>query len=624
MAKHVLDFDGEPRKLVEDAVQMSRDLYQRLAEQYQRDYLLYRGYVDLATHDVTMPQVAVPKIFSLVEVMAGQQTKAAFGRRPYLPLGTRRPEYQDIVDLQAKFADQLLDQADFESKAAMACKLKILFGTSFVSVTPYYEWVEQRRLVQSTFGQTVETEKVPLLRLRLEVFAPWDVLVDPFATTLESPEGCRYLVKIRLVSKRAIRHMYQQGAFPNFDLSQLDEYAPGRILYEQDHFGIEMLRQYGLTRPEHDDDVGILLSYESPERYIDMWQTLVLQDIENPFKHGLINTSRMVHALEPHTQNQFWGIGESKINEVLANLLNDLWTMAVAAHGMLNQPTVFYRANAFEPEDIVLGFGARIPVNNPDPTARVSDDLFIHAGSGIPRDHYTLAAQVERMMDLGSQSFPPSRGEATRGDTGTATEIAILKQTGDIRQEDLVRNIERIFLRDFARKCYSIIDQFANLDDMVEILGEQSASKLYTANPMDLPVPVNFEFTGSAWLSNMLVKQQNMMQLVPLLVGNPLALQFINPYGVYRRLLEVFDFDESEIDRMLLPEPVAQAQRMLLAQQVFASQAAGTLQPGGNGARPQPTAAATGAPMPGVSPEPDTAALQTIFRRMGLTGGANA
>lgn len=564
-----IDFDGPANALIENAYRQADNDQSVRDEQYQRDWLLYNAYIDASERNPDMPNISLPKMYSIIETKTPEFINAIAGRRPILPFEARRKEFQKAADIQTFYLDDLLDKARIYTHLGLLSKLKILYGTAFINVLPYYEPIIEKAMVpDSVGGFRIQETPSHRLRLRIEVRAPWEVRVDPYATSLNEKEDCRYLIKIDIRSRRQIKELYAKGAYPGLDIEKLDAYNGSRTNYRGQHWGQQMLRAYGLPTPMNDDDVGLLFRYESPDRYIDSWMNEVtLRDGDNPFSkekggHGLINTSRMIHVMPPHTQSQFWGIGEAKPNEILIAMMNDIQNLTFASHGMLNQPPTFFREGAIERDDIIYALGHRIPVKS-NSERPLSDDYAIPERQGLPADHYLIPQMLERWSDLTSGLFGPGRGESLRqrGDV-KATEVVVAEKNAQIRQQETVRLGEDVCLADLGKKASAITDQFKNFDDLVESVGIQDAIQVITANPADLPGGYNMPFKGSARVQQLDSQRQNLVTLAPIVQAFP----FRVPGGLETKLLDLYDFEQNDIDEILgTKEQIAQSMQFQFA-----------------------------------------------------------
>ncbi|MEA1998540.1 MAG: hypothetical protein U9N61_04345, partial [Euryarchaeota archaeon] len=509
-----LDFDGKPLDLVEAAHEQSKIHQNARNVKYQRHYNNYRAFLDMTYRNPDRSNVFIPKLYSLIESTVPRDIKALYGLRPYIPFMSKRPEFREVAQYQAEFLDDLLHKTDFLNDMILVHKLKALYGTSFIEAIPFQEMTTEKALVPEMVygrqvGMRVQEQQVPRYRLRTRVYAPWEVFADPYATDLSSPEGCRYVIKYQITDRRQILRMAEKGMYPDLDIELLmsDRGAEGEQL--ADHWGMAMLQDMGLVYSDAGNDMGVIMRYESPERYIDCWNgRVILRDTPNPFKHGMINLTKFSHIIDPHTQNRFWGLGEAELTESLCEMLNDTWDLTFNSHNLINNPTIYYRKGSVNPDALV-----RVPANRVGIDASsdrpVRDSVYEEPGQGLPRDHYMIAQTIEDYIDLTSRKFEVGRGESTRG-AETLGEVAYLKEAGDSNQELNVRLAETS-LSDLAIKCVSHNDQFATPQDHTEVLGQQKAMVMQFANPQDLPGGFNFQFKGSDRVTNQMIKQKKII-----------------------------------------------------------------------------------------------------------------
>jgi len=560
-----LDFDGKPLDLFRNAYWQAKQAQNVRLAQYRRDYQMFSGFIDMVDRDPDRANIFIPKIRSIVRTKLPGEVKALAGTRPYLPFTTRRTEFKNAVRVWVDVVDYLMGEGNYVVHQSFAALLKLLYGVSFMDATPYWVPSTDLKAVLTPKGPKAIRVPVQRMRLRFKTWAPWEVFVDPIATNLEDFGGCRYLIKPQIASKREIVRMAQQGMYPGLDVQKfLDTKGwsgPGATGEMQQHAGWQILSSLGIPLPQLDSDVGILFRYESEDRYIDVWNGLLpLRDIPNPFKHKKINTVRYIHDMDAHTQNQFWATGESKQNELLQDLYNELFEIAIDSHVMTNQPLIVHDKRV-QPEEIVMTPGGRVGIER-DENEPLSNYLQITQGNPLPRDHYDLMAVTGRYMDMGATQWPQSRGEPSEDDA-TATEIIKLDEAAGSTRELGVVLGEQIFLKSLSDRVLSIVHQSVMPDDVVEIVGEERAMAVYaptaaspagyeTLGPLDIPGGVNMEFQGSDKIANMAIKQRNWKEIYPMLASSPNCLRG----KLDSKLLEVYDEDTDDIEEMIIPDEV--------------------------------------------------------------------
>ncbi|MBW2637467.1 MAG: hypothetical protein JRC86_08110 [Deltaproteobacteria bacterium] len=571
-----IDFDNPDGFKVFRGAFDHADEHQKVRDdQCEADYNTFHAVLDMTARDPDRANIAIPKLTSIIQTKAPKEIRAAIGRRPYIPFDAIRDEYGEQTALQVKMLDQLLYLGGFAEEFTLMDLIKICYGTAFMEGRPYYT-EDIQRIIQPQFvsgpygpimtGYEIVNQPVLRLRLALTTYAQWELRFDPFAKTLSTREGCRYVIKMRIASKREIIKIAESGGYgEEFDTRELID-APDSYGSEiSKHRGLQILTNMGLTDPGQDSDIGVLFRYETPDRYIDVWNDHVtLRDVDNPYSrqhggHGLINLSRVIHNVDPHTQARFWGNGEVKINECLQSLLNDTVSMTMDNHNFLNiGMTKYAKGRGVSPDMLISAVGNKIGFEL-QPGEKIGDLIQEDRGQSLPRDHYAIPAMVQDWMDLTASSQPVMRGEESTGNR-TLGEISMLREAGDSHQELNVKTIEDVFLKDFGQKCLGHVDQFSRHEDKVELLGEEDANKLIFMNPRDLPGGYNYTFTGSDRVVNQAIRQHNLINLDKRMSQSPL----LNERGWVNELLDAHELSDKK-DKVLISEEEEMIQAMQMA-----------------------------------------------------------
>lgn len=564
MNSEYLNFDGEPEKLVDDARMFAEGQQRERNNQYSRDHKNINGYIDTTKVNPDHVHIFIPKLFNIVKTKTSRNLKGTIGTQPYIPFEATRPDLRGQSVLLERMLNHYLCKADFEEYYEQSARIKTTYGTSFIECIPYYDKVTEKAIIvdQWTGQKRLQEHQVYRLQFKLRTFAPWEVLVDPYTRNLNSRTGCRYVIKIELVSKRQLMELAEKGAYPGIDMEKL-------LAIKNDgggtvgHWGLRMLSEMGLSSPATDNDMGVLLRYESPDRYIDYWNgTTILRNIPNPFKHKLINLSVHQHLLDAHTQNSFWGIGECKPNEVLQAMLNDTWNQTFNNHQMHNQNTIYYRTNAVNPDALVRVPGNRVGINQTNDRP-ISDSVVDAPLHSLPREHYLLGGILTNTIDMTSDVYDATRGQESHKQA-TASEYAMRQAAGDVALEREIRQSER-FLGDFGSKCLSHMTQFGTVEDKVNILGQEGAMELMYSTPNDLPGGWDFTFRGSAKIADQYIQQRNAIQLMPIIQNNPAS----KPAATLQWVYGLFNIPPQQAREMSLTDEELMQMRSQQAQQEF-------------------------------------------------------
>jgi len=422
-------------------------------------------------------------------------------------------------------------------------------------------------------GHHIEEREVWRLQFQITPYAIWEVKVDPFATGLERPGQCRYVVKIQLVSKRELKKMIAKRTDGKFDVDKLDAVEADYTEVTK-HRGLEVLRNMGIPDPRADGDMGVLFRFESEERYIDIWNDrVIIRDEVNPYievpgtqprrrGHGLINLSRIIHGIDPHTQTRFWGCGEAKIAEVLFDLLNDNLNLTMDNANHMNQGMTYaLKTGGLSKEQLVHAAGNKILIDPlPGLNLGVRDYIMESFGGNLPRDFYELRQVFNEYIDLALNNQPVMYGKQDRGDK-TLGEVSMLREAGDTVLEQNVKDVERPFLADFASKCLGHIEQFAKPDDVVDMIGEEDAAKLLFLHPKDIPGGFDYMLKGSETIVNQLIKQRHIVGLSPLITESP----YLKRRNWDQELLDTHDIESDEM--LWTEEEMAQMQQQQAQQE---------------------------------------------------------
>lgn len=570
-----LDFDGagpeKALKLVKDAYDRAKGTQEVRKEQWKQDYLLYSSFVDMAERDPDRANVFIPEIWAIVKQKVPVDVKALAMSRPYLPFTSGRKDFKPICAAWTEYLDYCLAKAHYFLHLASAALIKTVYGVSFMEPTCYYEPVDTVYLSRQ-MGRIIKTT-VPSWRMRMRVqeFAPWELFVDPMARNLEEPGGCRYVVIPQFVSKREILRMARASSnyFPDFDVQKfLDDDAAGLAGLNGgsnvEHWGFEILSQIGLEQPELDDDICLMLRFQSPDRYIDVLNfNYLLRDRNNPYNHKRINVARFLHEMDAHTQNQFWGTGECKPNEVMSDILNTLWDQMLDNANISGQPVTYYNTNVFkDANQLVRSLGNKIPADLP-----VGQDIrnsFVESyGQPLPAGHLALIESARDIMHMTAGKYPPQMGEPKEGALATA-----INQASNASSERQWLNVslgEESFLASFGELALSNAHQFAMQDDLTEVLGNQQAALAMLAGPNEIPGGYNWSFKGSGMVMAQAIKQRNMKDITEAMLNIPNVMK-----GVWAELLvDAHDIcNEEDKKRLIVPDELyIQLQALLVSQQ---------------------------------------------------------
>ncbi len=540
--------DKAPLKTVEDAWERASKVQTARNDIYLRSWQRYKGY-NPNTTDPYRSNIVMPKLYSTVETIVPRLSKALFGRRPYIPIESETsPDMAEIVDLTL---DHYLYKDKFKMKATQALKMMSVFGTAFLEPYPDVEMVTKRQIMDNPnypWDQRPVEIEIPRFVLKIRQWAPWQVYVEPNMLDLDSPG---YVITIEEVSKKEVQRLIDDGRYEKVDLNKsIDDGASD----DGKNFAKKMISALGISLPATDSDYGILMRYMSKERYITVWNGLeVLEDRDNPYKHGGINLVRFIYNQDPMLQNSFWGQGEGKVLELLCDKLDETWNLTFDNHDATINAVYGFKENAVDAEDIVNIGGARIPIKQ-NFQGNIKEAIDRFDIQGLPADAYQVPAVLDNWIDRASGVFDMNRGENNPDDTKTATEASLLSTQGDLRSELRTEILENLALTDLADKATSHINQFVAVDDLLEAIGPEKVMMLQmmggTLNPYDIPGGFDYQFRGSDSVVNDFQKRADWKQSMEFIKQSP----YLRPAGAERRTLQIHGESDQEIDEIILTD----------------------------------------------------------------------
>ena len=570
----LIDWDAKGDRTIDFVrrfFEYSRDAQLYKHEEFERIYRLYRGELDMASRDPNRSNIHIPKLFSTVETILPNYIDAIFGMRPYIPIEVTNKSDAAISDAQTDLLDCYLAEGRFFDHGINLFKYSILYGLGYIESYPDFETRRIKRRIpqimtdyngnQVQIGEDhVEEDKV-FFKLGIRTYAPWEIFRDPVARHMDEARG---IIKFRsMISKRQLKKMAESGSFPDFDIEKLD-YDTDLML--KDDWGQRIAKNMGVKLPENDDDLGVWLSFESKDRYIDLWNfKTVLRDIENPYKHKKINLTRVINAVDPNPTTSWWGLGEGKPIEILCNALNDNWNQTFDNHNLQNQGMMFYDEDALSVDQLVAVAGNRIPVT-PQPGMKIADSVWERPTPGLNRDHYAIPEKISYLIDDATGVTSITRGMEAQT-AQTAREAILRRQAGDARMKLKIKIGEQMGLGDFGERTVCIIDQFATPDDIVSKIGPERAALIPSANPADVDGSYSFAFKGSDKMADAQIKRQDAKDVYQLTLADPA----VNPQWRADWLLTHFEVPDQERRKAVYSQQeVAMMQQQAMLQEAAA------------------------------------------------------
>jgi len=357
-----------------------------------------------------------------------------------------------------------------------------------------------------------------------------------------------------MVSKKQLLKQALAGDFgDDYNIEGLRNAAEsGRALHEDR--GQEMRRRLGLGAPDPDPDIGLLLRFESPDRFIDVLDfTTVLRDQPNPFIHGQVNLAALINNYDPNSAMRFDGIGEMKPIEATVALHNMSLAQLVNNHSLQNHKVLLYQKGKVAPDQLQMRPGGRVEVTGLLPGQSLQSAVRELVVSPLPRDAYAMPQVFEGHMRIATGVFEGDQGQ--QGKSSTATDSALRRQQSDSRKSMTISMFEWE-LGDIAELCFSHMEQFMEVEDWGSIIGAERASTMAFKNPNHIPGGCTYHFTGKDRTAEQLVRRRELAEVIGLIGPVP---------TLVKKALQLQNFSEREIEQVV---------QELAAQQAAAAEAA--------------------------------------------------
>ncbi len=388
-----------------------------------------------------------------------------------------------------------------------------------------------------------------------------DVLAPLWALNLQppgpsNPHGAPHVILVDYPTRDEIVRGVEQGYYDLIDMDDLEgiegfrDWSDGdRELARQRH----ELRGHGSTFAKGDQDDRDHLQLRRLICF-DVWRGLdvVWTVLDGP---GLLLRARPLTEMSPglrpkrpiahsscfRVQGTWIGMGIPELMESNHDFMTTTFNQMVDAASLELQPFFTYRQSSnLKPEDIVLGIGVGIPVQNPQ-----ADIVFQRVAAQATQIGVNLITLAERLSekltsvgDLQVGQIPTGKSAALRTSSGIQQVLA----QGEARPERMLR---RFFdgLRQIFEHMYALDRHFLPDEKKFRAIG--------VARPEEDPIveidritdlgDTHFEF-GANVLNSSKVALQSALNEMLTLMANPLMLQtgIAQPDGIYRILVDYF------------------------------------------------------------------------------------
>lgn len=527
--------------------------------QYEQDwgnwYKLYRGITYRSNYDGRV-NLFVPETYNDVETNVAYHSEALLPGKEFFGLVGRDISEQDKKQgqLNTELIKYKLERADFEQKLQKMLRFLAIYGTLAIP----FNWEKRYRTqfqkqpnkedILNNFGDVLQqVTKLTTQEVEMLVYDGFDIgepldLMDFYVDVTKNIESAPGIIRKQRTTYNEIKKLSEQmdtdgtPIYDNIEGLENEGWVPlkqyniankgvptGDVIYSQ-HKPIELDHYWGL----HDLD--------QKGRFVECHITVaagnrIIRRKRNPFdcqERPYISTQYIP------VESEFYGIGIPELIETLQIELNDkrsqtfddatfrlcrMWKKRKGS-GILNNQLKARPNGIIDVDDM----------SDIEPL-----DIPAYENTG-----YQAEAMIKEDIRQTTNAVATMQGLPLKYKT-SATEMVGIKGGSDLKNKQRVKWLETTLIRPIVERSYKYIHQFANDQDVVQILGEEGMEwirerqeavyRLYNVIPM-----------GSQIMESRYVAQQQLLNFINIASKIPPNVVKINLREAMRRLWEGFGF----------------------------------------------------------------------------------
>ena len=428
-------------------------------------YRIWRGI--WSGEDKTRPsegsRLIAPATQQAIEATVAELEEAIFGKEQWFDLRDDVAD-QDSTDIKVVRMNlqEDLDRAKAKDAIVEALLNAAIYGTGIAKITVDEEI--GKKLGESAIPDTLTTDTVvyeeDMTTVRIDPLTPKEFAIDPSATSIDEALGVAQVVikpKYEIIEgiKNGIYEDKPVGSYDKMDLGfeeendssdddkvKITEYwgrVPKKFLESQSSLN----DQFDYDEDELVEAVVIIANDSS-----------VLKATENPY---LMGDRPFVAFQLDRVPNKFWGrgIAEKGYNPqkaLDAELRARIDALALTTHPMMGvDATRLPRGVKFEVK------AGKTILTNGDPRTT----LFPLNFGTLAQSTFTEAAELERMVQMGTGAMDSATGGASNPRNNTASGMSMLQAASIKRQKRTIMNFQENFLIPLIKKSAWRYMQFA-------------------------------------------------------------------------------------------------------------------------------------------------------------------
>ena len=436
-------------------------------DKWDEYYRLWRG--TWADEDKTRAseksRLISPATSQAIEATVAELEEATFGGHRWFDVEDDMLDQnpQDVEYIRNLLHEDL--NKDKVKDAIAECLLNgAIYGTGIgkVIVQDKMEIVASEVPVPGTMTTTTEIREVPYVCVKLEAISPKEFVIDPTSTSINESLGVAHIaVKPRYLIEKGMKDgIYTDmplGSFEKADFGFDEEFDS--ISNEDDK--VKICEYWGLVpkRFLNKNATNESFDYDDDE-LVEAVVTIanddcVLRAEENPF---LMHDRPFISYQNDRVPTKFWGrgIAEKGYNPqkaLDAELRARIDALALTTHPMMGlDATRLPRGTKF---DIRPG---KTILTNGDPRSVL---MPLNFGS-LSQSTFTEAAELERMVQMGTGAMDSATSQSAQPRNGTASGMSMLQAASIKRQKRTLLNFQESFLIPLINKALWRRIQFDN------------------------------------------------------------------------------------------------------------------------------------------------------------------
>lgn len=506
----------------------------------------------------------------LLMVLA-RDVKVLLGTRPYFPLAAENEDYEWEIRQQEKLVDTLADRAGYESEQSLVYYWMRGLGTSYMELG----WDIDEQVFTRRKPVIDEVLQIPVDKAEQDVTeiveglsytarGPWETLLHPHGRTLDDTP----IVFVKdIMTVEDVQEMHDTGALKIPSDVTTEKLKAGPDGGWGDEWGAQWRRDKAMFQGRLGENIGLMMRcYENPTkrfpdgRWVYLWNyTYVLYEGEPKWAVGNKKWKPLVmfNELGDIGPGGKYGLGLYEQTRHVAELGDRLLSTWIDANVKAAGPAIFYDENTIDGKRIRGVPYERVPFKPGSDPLRWKEAVQPMTYGQTSDQLFTAYKETDAINDRRVNAHYPSTGEPPpRKETFGTTQI--LEKAGAALFELKAKLIEGGPLKRQAILSCKLVDANASQATVAEIIGEQQAVELLSADPEAIPGGYKCTFEGSDMIAEIAGKTETMMQIWTMFGQDP---EVQAKHIIRRRLLRLAraGFTDDEINEML-PSPTEMPQ----------------------------------------------------------------